>query len=68
MYWHNWKAGEDNSIYRSSGKSVKTKRNATHQLLKKDDQNFFEFKVYYDDISEEQLKELIWCLNFGEND
>ena len=67
-YWHsdnnkqiynNWKNGLKNN------KSVKQKVNASLQLAPKNTE--FTFNIFYDNISEEQLKQLIWAVNFWEN-
>lgn len=47
------------------GKVAAGERNATMDLVKPD--TVFCFSVYYDQISGEQLKELIWTLTLGEN-
>lgn len=46
-------------------KEPKTNRNATFDAI---DKGTFKFSVFYDGISEEQLKELIWVLTLGTND
>lgn len=66
-YWHNtaedaWKAERT-----AGGKSVKTERNTTMQLVMPDDRTSFSFKIYYDGITKTQLDELIWTLTLGEN-
>ncbi len=54
------------NFYPSIGdKKPKTNRNATFDAV---DKGTFKFSVFYDGISEEQLKELIWVLNLGVND
>lgn len=45
----------------------KTERNSTMELLGVNDPEVFEFKLYFDSISKEQLEELKWILTLGEN-
>lgn len=54
MYWHGPVARDDS----------KGKMNSTMEALK----GSFEFKVYFDEITENQLQELIWVITLGEND
>lgn len=58
VYWHNL----ENNAYRDSEKS---KRNTTMEVVPKG--CTFEFSVFYDSITEEQLRELKWVLTFGED-
>lgn len=63
-YWHS-----DNfeAIHSNQKREIKrTERNATMQLAQTGAE--FEFDVYFDGISEEELKQLVWALNFYEND
>lgn len=62
FYWHskNWKQVNSNI----EGNN----RNATVELFEtKGENNAFEFKVYFDEITKEELKKLIFSLNFWEN-
>ena len=52
----------DNSHYETN---EKTKRNSTLELADKG--STFSFDVFFENISEEQLKELVWTLCLGEN-
>lgn len=45
--------------------NIKTKRNSTMELCEAG--NRFEFDVYFEKISEKELKELVWTLTIGEN-
>lgn len=56
IYWHHPFNGVVNQ---------KTKRNTSMILI--DQNNVFEFKVYFDGISIKQLEELKWSLTFGDN-
>ena len=44
----------------------RTKRNSTMELCKPDSR--FTFDIYFDRITEEQLRELLWTITIGEND
>lgn len=59
FYWHS------NSNYYMDKTNTETKRNATMDLVEAG--AVFEFKVYYDYITEKQLQELIWTLTLGDN-
>lgn len=61
-YWHISKAENQASVYSTQ---EKTNRNATMDLIGPNTE--FEFDVYYDGITEEQLNELRWILTLGEN-
>lgn len=63
FYWHQPKAKEDASVYSSD---EKTERNATMELLMPKAE--FSFRVYYDGITEKELKNLMWILTLGENE
>lgn len=66
FYWHSTSEYYDiNKDARVSDEEKETKRNATMDLVKSG--VVFEFKVYYDRITEEQLNELMWTLTLGEN-
>lgn len=56
MYWHH------PFIMK---KVLKTNRNSSISLIDKD--NCFIFKVFFNNITQEQLKELKWSLTFGDN-
>lgn len=62
FYWHNLEVNSNNKIYTTF---EKTKRNLTVEIV--DTGSVFKFKVYYDNITTEQLENLIYCLNLGEN-
>jgi CRISPR-associated protein (TIGR03986 family) len=62
FYWHNPAAREDSSVYTTK---EKTERNGTYDLIMPGTE--FEFKIYYDDITKEQLDELVWAVTFWEN-
>lgn len=65
FYWHNLRAATDGSIYKMTEKN---QFNSTMELvLPESEKPLFEFTVYYDGITEEQLDRLIWCINFGDN-
>ena len=58
FYWH--------SEFKDAGPGAeRTQRNATMQLVKAGEE--FLFQVYYDRITDTELKELIWALTLGEN-
>ena len=61
FYWHNPEATDDPRIYSTC---EKTERNSTVELLK---EGMFEFDVYFDDISQEQLETLKWTISLGDN-
>lgn len=56
MYWHHTPSMEN---------VTKGRMNSTMESI---DEGVFNFKVYYDQISEKQLKDLIWVINLGENE
>lgn len=58
FYWH----GQSKDYYKMA---EKTKRNATMDLIKPE--VTFCFKVFYNQITKEQLDELLWVLTLGEN-
>lgn len=64
FYWHNPKAANDPSVYTNKGEDVS--RSSEMELL--DTGSKFEFKVYYDGITDEQLETLAWALTLGDND
>lgn len=57
-YWHIPNASKDSSVYISS---EETERNATMELM--DVGARFNFDLYYDNVSREQLDELKWILS-----
>lgn len=57
-YWH--------SSAKEYSSKIRSERNSTMELV--DPCTEFEFKVYFDSIKEEQLKELWWAITLGEND
>ena len=59
FYWHH-KPSDDN-LYAEKGK-----RNATMELVGQG--TVFEGKVFFDKITDTELRELIWTMNFWEND
>lgn len=61
FYWHNPMVNSDNKVYSTTEKN---KRNATVEVLKDAE---FEFDVYYENITEQQLNEIEWVLTLGEN-
>lgn len=65
FYWHNLRAARDAGVYTMSEKN---ELNSTMELVMPDEKKaLFHFTVYYDGITESQLKKLIWCINLGEN-
>ena len=65
FYLHDLRARTDENIYVNN--SVKKEdHNSTVELVKED--NLFNFDVYFDNITEDQLKNIIWVLTFGENE
>ena len=64
FYWHNPQASKDKSIYTEDSKKERNERNATVEVL---NNGLFEFDVYFDEISKDQLNTLIWTLSLGEN-
>lgn len=61
-YWHIPKANEDASIYTSS---ERTERNATMELM--DVGTKFDFDIYYDNVTPEQLNEIKWSLTLPDD-
>jgi hypothetical protein len=59
FYWHSGNFNELNSDVE------KTERNSTVQIAESGTE--FEFKVYFDSITKQELKKLIFVLNLGEN-
>ena len=62
MYWHQPKAAYNSSVYSTNEKN---NRNITSELLNVGSK--FQFKVYFDRITKEQLSNLLWALTLGEN-
>lgn len=60
FYYHIPEASTKKEIY---GQDEKTKRNATVEILKDSE---FEFDVYFDNISDQELSELKFALTFGD--
>lgn len=64
FYWHNEK-----DYYKAftdiNGNPIKLERNATMELMPKECE--FSFDVFFDEISNSQLNELLWTLTLGEN-
>lgn len=61
-YWHD--------LHRNYATSEKTKRNATMDLadgVKSENRNVFEFKIYFNNITQDELEELKWVITLGEN-
>lgn len=61
-YWHNPAAATKSAVYTGRDAS----RSAEVELVGPGAE--FEFKVYYDAITDEQLAELVWAMTLGEND
>lgn len=61
FYWHNTVS----DAYREPN-NEKTDRNASVELVEKG--NTFKFDVFYDNLSDNELKALIWTITLGEND
>lgn len=63
MYWHGDRlyklARPQDSLYGNS------KLNASFHAFEKD--SVFEFRIFFDGITDDQMKELQWVLTFGEN-
>ena len=59
FYWHS------NNFIELNSNVKKTERNSTVQVA--EPEAAFEFKVYFDSITEQELNKLIYALNFGEN-
>ena len=60
FYWHSDKIAEE--------MSDKSDVNATAELIyPKNDKLEFRFNIYYNDITKEQLDEIIWTVTLGEN-
>lgn len=57
FYWHIPAVNRDSSIYSTSEKTL---RNATMELINRD--HSFEFDVYFDGITDDQLQMLMWSI------
>lgn len=64
FYWHNLRTADHDCIYHMEEQNA---LNNTMELVMPEEHPLFEFTVYYDGITEEQLEKLIWCINLGEN-
>lgn len=62
-YWHNPRAESDRTVYSID---EKTKRNCTSELCKPESR--FVFDIFFERITEQQLKELLWTITIGENE
>lgn len=60
-----WNFTPDPNVYENKGD--RNERNARVELIGNRQEERFRFKVWFDNISEEQLKELVWTLTLGEN-
>ena len=63
-YWHNTK--KDFCKAQGDIEKAKTKRNASVELIPKESK--FVFDVYYNNIGDDELNNLIWVLTLGVND
>ena len=61
-YWHVPAAEEDDSVFFSC---EKTERNGSFILMRP--RAKFSFRIYFDQISEDQLNELAWVINLGDD-
>ncbi len=62
FYWHNSMPG----AYTDSSTEAKAgKRNASAELVQEN--NVFDFSVYYENLSQEEIDELVWVITLGEN-
>jgi len=65
-YWHDPKAATDKTVYSlPNTKESISNINSTMEIIPVESR--FQFKVFYDFVSENELKGLIWALTFGEN-
>lgn len=66
FYWHSTDYLSHIKLYDKNRREEHTSRNSTIELI--DRNKKFSFKVFFDKISDTQLCELIWSLNFWENE
>jgi CRISPR-associated protein (TIGR03986 family) len=62
FYHHNLAVNENESIYLNDNE---TNQNASMELIRENVK--FSFDVYFDQISEDQLNQLLWVLTLGDN-
>lgn len=62
-YWHIPNAANDSEIY---SEKEKNERNMTCELVDRDSK--FEFDIYYENLTDEELQQLVWLAALGEND
>lgn len=67
FYWHNERVAVDPTVY-TEKKANDTNRKMSNTLELVMPGAEFQFDIYYDGITEEQLHKLMWCLHFGENE
>lgn len=65
FYWHIPKAVDDASIYTETNSKNITERNSSCVLALPGSE--FKFDIFYDGISEEQYKQLLWTVTLGDN-
>lgn len=63
FYWHNERSERDPGTY---SRVRKDKTNSTMELMMPGAE--FEFDIYYDGVTKEQIDKLMWCIHFGENE
>ncbi len=69
FFWHNTLLTQKKYVDDRKVRAVKEHLNATIRPLRasSNNSNIFKFKVYFDDISEKELKRLLFVLNLGNN-
>lgn len=64
FYWHH-KLDQDGKL--PSCEAAAAERNALMWTFDLMESGSFVFRIYYDEITDDQLKELMWCITLGEN-
>lgn len=65
FYWHN---AQKNAYSEQNPAKQFGERNASMELIGENNEHRFFFDVYYDGLTERELKQLKWVLTLGEND
>ncbi len=68
FYLHNPKAAVDSSVYSESESVTSSKGNALNASFKLATSGEFTFKVFFDRITKDELKSLVWSLVLGNRD
>lgn len=66
FYWHHG-LDENGKLPSSHYEASEAERNARMGTFDLMESGSFGFRIYYDEITDDQLKKLMWCITLGEN-